>query len=143
MWPISAFWDIGGTKAHCLLDSGCEGTMMSLSFTRAARLWVVPLEQPINLQLAIVGSCSIVNYGTRSQLKFGAFVSDEYFDLTNIDYYDIILGTPFLTKWGISLEFSSQGGIKIEGRLVPWGKPAERAETLNAISTHADHAPSQ
>jgi hypothetical protein len=111
-WPISTFWDIGGTKAHCLLDSGCEGTMMSLSFTRAARLWVVPLEQPINLQLAVVGSHSIVNYGTSSQLKFGAFVSDEYFDITNIDYYDIILGTPFLAKWGIGLDFSRQGGIK-------------------------------
>jgi hypothetical protein len=36
--PISTFWEIGGTKAHCLLDSGCEGTMMSMSFTRAARL---------------------------------------------------------------------------------------------------------
>jgi hypothetical protein len=33
----------------------------------------------------------------------------------NIDYYDVILGTPFLTKWGISLDFISQGGIKMEG----------------------------
>jgi hypothetical protein len=75
---------------------------------RAARLQVVPLEQPINLQLAIVGSCSIVNYGTSGQLEFGAFVSDEYFDITNVDYYDIILGMPFLMKWGISLDFSSE-----------------------------------
>jgi hypothetical protein len=143
MWPISAFWDIGGTKAHCLLDSGCEGTMMSPSFARAARLWVVPLEQPINLQLTVVGSCSIVNYGTSGQLKFRVNVSDEYFDIMNIDYYDIILGTPFLTKWGISLDFSSQGRIKMEGQLIPQGKPAERAETLNTISTCAECALSQ
>jgi hypothetical protein len=113
--PISAFWDIGSTKAHCLLDSGCEGTMMSPNFARAARLQVVSLEQPINLQLAIVGSHSIVNYGTCSQLKFRVNVSDEYFDITNIDYYDIILGTPCVTKWGLGLDFSSQGGIKMEG----------------------------
>jgi hypothetical protein len=81
--PIFAFWDIGGTKAHCLLNSGCEGTMMSLSFARAARLQVVPLEQPVNLQLAVIGSHSIVNYGTSGQLKFGVNILDEYFDITN------------------------------------------------------------
>jgi hypothetical protein len=53
--------------------------------------------------------------GLAAQLNFGAFISDKYFDITNIDYYSIILGTPFLTKWGISLDFSSQGRIKIEG----------------------------
>jgi hypothetical protein len=89
--------------------------MMFPCFARAARLQVVPLEQPINLQLTIVGSCSIVNYGTSSQLKFGVNISDKYFDITNVNYYDVILGTPFLTKWGIHLDFSSQGGIKMEG----------------------------
>jgi hypothetical protein len=104
---------------------------------------VVSLEQPINLQLTVVGSHSIVNYGTCGQLKFGVNISDEYFDITNVDYYDIILGTPFLTKWGISLDFSSQGGIKMERRLIPQGKPAEQAETLNTISTHAECISSQ
>ena len=30
--PISVFWEIGGTKAHCLIDSGCEGIMLSPNF---------------------------------------------------------------------------------------------------------------
>jgi hypothetical protein len=77
------------------------------NFARAARLRTVPLEQPVNLQLAVVGSRSIVNYGTSGLLKFGEFISNKYFDITNINYYDIILGTPFLTKWGISLDFGS------------------------------------
>ena len=28
--PISVFWEIGGVKAHCLINSGCEGIMISL-----------------------------------------------------------------------------------------------------------------
>ena len=36
--PISIFWEIGGTKAHCLIDSGCEGIMLSPNFIRMAKL---------------------------------------------------------------------------------------------------------
>ena len=30
---ISVFWEIGGVKAHCLIDSSCEGLMISPEFT--------------------------------------------------------------------------------------------------------------
>ena len=30
---ISVFWEIGGVKAHCSIDSGCEGVMISPEFT--------------------------------------------------------------------------------------------------------------
>jgi hypothetical protein len=117
--------------------------MMSPNFAHTARLQTVVLEQPVNLQLAIVGSHSIVNYGTSGLIKFREFVSDEYFDITNIDYYDIILGTPFLTKWGISLEFSSQGRIRIKGQIVPQGRLVDPAEAPNAVSISAECIPSQ
>ena len=26
--PISVFWEIGGIKAHCLIDSGCKGIIV-------------------------------------------------------------------------------------------------------------------
>ena len=77
------------------------------------------------------------------RITFGEFMSNEYFDFTNVDYYDIILGTPFLKKWGISLDFSSQGGVRIERRLVPQAKPVKLAETLNAINTCAECTTSQ
>ena len=35
---ISVFWEIGRIKAHCLIDSGCEGIMLSPNFIRAAKL---------------------------------------------------------------------------------------------------------
>jgi hypothetical protein len=63
------------------------------------------------------------------------FVSNEYFDITNIDYYNVILGTPFLMKWGISLDF---GRIRIKGWIVPQGRLVDPADTPNAGSTGAD-----
>jgi hypothetical protein len=101
------------------------------------------LEQPVNLQLAVVGSHSIVNYGTSSLIKFREFISNKYFDITNVDYYDIILQTPFLMKWGISLDFSSQGRIRIKGQIVPQGKLVDLAEAPNEVSMSAEHLPSQ
>ena len=36
--PISIFWGIGRIKAHCLIDSGWEGIMISLTLSEWQRL---------------------------------------------------------------------------------------------------------
>jgi hypothetical protein len=69
------------------------------------------LEQPIALQLACIGSRSTINYGTNTTIKFGRKLYDECFDVTNVEYYDTILGTPFLRKLGITLDFASPGAV--------------------------------
>jgi len=90
---LAGYWDINGVKAHCLLDSGCEGVMISPNFIRAMGIVPIKLEQPIGLQLACVGSKSTINYGAKSTITFGNQRVEEYFDITNIDYYDVILST--------------------------------------------------
>ncbi|KIJ25068.1 hypothetical protein M422DRAFT_274030 [Sphaerobolus stellatus SS14] len=102
---ISVFWDIGGTKAHCLLDSGCEGIMISSDFVRANKLPKFELEKPVILQLACVGSKSTVQYELTTKILLGNEKYDEYFNIANVDYYDVILGTPFLRWFEILLDF--------------------------------------
>ena len=41
---------------------------------------------------------------------------------TNVEYYDAILGTPFLRKLGITLDFTSPGAVRIGNESVPIGK---------------------
>ena len=36
--PISVFWEIGGVKAHCLINSGCEWIMIPPNFIRLAKI---------------------------------------------------------------------------------------------------------
>ena len=102
--PISVFWEIGGTKAHCLIDSGCKGRMLSPNFIRAAKIEPFPLDKPIGIQLAVTDSKSVINYGMNTTIKYEGRELKEYFDIINIDYYDAILGTPFLRKHEVIID---------------------------------------
>ena len=42
---LSGYWDINGVKAHCLLDSGCEGVMISPDLMHAMGIVPINLEQ--------------------------------------------------------------------------------------------------
>ena len=102
--PISVFWEIGGVKAHCLINSGCEGIMISSSFIRVAKIEPFRVDKPIGIQLAVTGSKSVINYGANTTIKYNEKESKEYFDIANIDYYDAILGTLFLRKHEVVID---------------------------------------
>ena len=61
---LSGYWEIDGVKAHYLLDSRSDGVLLSLGFTQATGIKMFALEQPIALQLACIGSQSMINYRT-------------------------------------------------------------------------------
>ena len=65
------YWEIDGVKAHCLLDSRSEGVLLSPEFMQAMGIKTFALEQPIALQLACIGSQSMINYGTHATIKIG------------------------------------------------------------------------
>ena len=95
------------------------------------------LEKPIALQLACIGSRSMINYGTRVTINIGCKVVEEYFDITNVEHYDAILGTPFLRKMEIVLDFRSPGMAQIGNEVILTGKVSfdESKDTKNNIAT--------
>ena len=52
-----------------------------------------------------MGSKSVTNYGTNITIKINGKELKEYFNVVNIDYYDTILGTPFLKKFKVTIDF--------------------------------------
>ena len=114
---ISVFWEINGVKAHCLIDSGCEGIIISPSFIRVATIEPFPLDKPIGIQLAVTGSKSVINYGTNVTIKYNGKELKEYFNIVNIDYYNAILGTPFLRKHEVIIDFVNNC-LRIEDKIV-------------------------
>ena len=105
---LAGYWEIDGVKSHCLLDNGSEGVLLSLEFMRATGIKTFALEQPIAWQLACIGSQSMIHYRTHVTIKIGCKVVEEYFDIVNVEHYNVILGTPFLRKMGIVLDFRSE-----------------------------------
>ena len=87
---LSGFWKVNGTHAYCLLDSSCEGVMVSPDFAHATGMKLTKLEQPVGLQLACVGSKSTINYGTEATIMFSNTHIEEYLNVVNINYYDVI-----------------------------------------------------
>ena len=67
--------------------------MISPDYVQATGIPTFKLESPVRLQLTCVGSKSTISYGARSSIVFGNKHVEEYFDMANIDYYDVILGT--------------------------------------------------
>ncbi|KAG8720975.1 hypothetical protein FRC08_016757 [Ceratobasidium sp. 394] len=104
--PITGYYRLGGALAHVMFDSGCGTDMVSPEFVRATRLTPTKLEQPIGLQMALIGSRGRINFGLHAELEVGPFKRSHYFDIANIEKYDVILGTPFLKQAGAKLDFA-------------------------------------
>ena len=79
----------------------------------------------------------MINYGTHVTIKIGHKVVKEYFDIMNVEHYDVILGTPFLRKMGIVLDFRSPGMARIGNKVIPTRKVSfdKSKDTNNNIAT--------
>ncbi|KAG9090447.1 hypothetical protein FS749_000528 [Ceratobasidium sp. UAMH 11750] len=126
--PITGYFKVGTTLAYVLFDSGSCIDMISPTFVRVANIMPIALEKPIGLQLTLKGSRGKCNFGVNTDLEIGPVKGTHYFDVVNIEKYDIIIGTPFMRQFGVSIDFSLDA-LNIKGTRVPNGFQAEVAET--------------
>ncbi|KAF8224849.1 hypothetical protein L208DRAFT_1308881 [Tricholoma matsutake] len=92
-------------KAYILLNSSCTTDSISPEFAMSANLKAHELEEPVPLQLGTVGSCLKINFGLFTNFEISGVVNTHYFDVVNINRYDAILGTMFMRKHSIVLDF--------------------------------------
>ena len=113
---LTGYVTINRVKAYTLFDSGSMTDAVSPDFARVSNVPILRLEKPATLQLGCSGSRSKINFATIVVVKFGSTTTKNYLDIANLDKHDCILGTPFLRKHGISLDFQFQD-IVIHGKL--------------------------
>ena len=107
---------VNGLVARVLLDGGSNTNMVSPEFATVAKIPAIELQEQMTLQLAVTGSRSKINYGAWAQVKLGSINPKVYFDIANIDGYDVILGTPFMWEHAISPIFEGDGWIMKDGQ---------------------------
>ena len=79
----------------------------------------------------------MINYGTHATIKISCKVVKEYFDIMNIEHYNAILGTLFLKKMRIILDFRSPGIIQMGNDVILTGNVSfdESKDTTDNIAT--------
>src|SRR6202030_1870582 len=90
-----------------LFNSGSTTDAMSPDLARVAELPLLALDKPVTLQLGCSGSRSKVNFATTAMINFELVHALTFLDIANLDKYDCILGTPFMTKHKIVLDLGS------------------------------------
>jgi len=61
------------------------------------------MDEQVVLYLGVKGSRSKLNYGVKASVKAGPINGVHYFDVSNIDHYDCVLGMPFLHAFHVDL----------------------------------------
>ncbi|XP_006459414.1 hypothetical protein AGABI2DRAFT_116393 [Agaricus bisporus var. bisporus H97] len=115
---LASMINVKGIEAWTLWDSGSTTSGMSPSFANVAGIRVNELVDPHILQLGTVGSRSTVNFGTEADLEIGGKLYTTYLDVANFDRYDMILGTPFMHKYGVLLDFE-KSSVMVDGCPIP------------------------
>ena len=79
--------------------------MRTPQFAHVNAIRVHELVEPLMLQLGTVGSRAMVQFGAEVKIKTSGTSTKEYVDIANFDRYDMIIGTPFMRKNKVSLDF--------------------------------------
>jgi hypothetical protein len=116
---IEGYMQINGHKAPVLLDSGSTIDMISANFASIHKLDLFQLKKPVKLQMATSGSRSVINFGAKAEIECGDFSQTCYFDVVNLDRYQVVLGTPFLKQLNVILNYAGSGSFKLGDRWFP------------------------
>ena len=85
-----------GRVANCLLDDGATGDFISSSFIK--KLQVTPVLEPSRQIKLAIKSNSTPAQCTMSitvPIALSSLVEERYFDIADLDHYDVILGMPW------------------------------------------------
>jgi hypothetical protein len=126
-WCFVAKMKLHNLEAFVLPNPGCMSDSVSPEFATSANLKAHELEEPMPLQLGTVGSCSKINFGLFTNFEIGKMKDNHYFNVININRYNVILGTMFMRKHSITLDFKCNE-VWVKGMILDMTKRLQAGE---------------
>jgi hypothetical protein len=130
--PVVIVVQINGHPCRALVDSGSLGDFISSTLAEQLRVQRIELATPVGVQLAVQGSRTKINYGTRVQFNYQKIDEQRYFDIINISNFDVILGTPFLYQHQVSVGLNPSRIIVGSDEALPL-----RGESVTTLSSRS------
>ncbi|KAF9441283.1 hypothetical protein P691DRAFT_684462, partial [Macrolepiota fuliginosa MF-IS2] len=103
---LTIFIDVNSIEAWTLWDSGSTTTSIMPMLAQIVNVEVSKLIDLHTLQLGTIRSRSQVKYGTTMDLKIKGHKYTTYLDVVNFDCYNMIIGTLFMHKHSVKLDFN-------------------------------------
>jgi hypothetical protein len=130
--PMVIAVKINGQTCIALVDSGSQSDFMSTSVADQLKVDKIELAVPLVVQLAVQGSRSKVNHSTTVDFQYQGIKCPKYFDIMNIQGYDLILGTPFIFQHQI--QYSLNPPVLVVHSNVPKKVEGERVARLQSLA---------
>ncbi|KAJ6555546.1 hypothetical protein B0H10DRAFT_1847711, partial [Mycena sp. CBHHK59/15] len=102
---LTGYVHVNGKVVFALFNLGCTTKACSPDFARVSGIKVFPIESEVVLQLGTAGSGSKINHGRTAILEYDDIRSEEYLDIVNLDRFDVVIGTKFMWRHKILLDF--------------------------------------
>jgi hypothetical protein len=93
-------------------------TGITPAFGEVADIRVFPLADPHILQLSTICSHATINFGMEVKVETPGAEDVIYVDIANFDCYDMIIGTPFMRKNKVLLDFE-KNQVVVNGVATP------------------------
>ncbi|KAG6897772.1 hypothetical protein C0995_010167 [Termitomyces sp. Mi166 len=105
---LVTYVEVNGHPAWTLWDSGSTTMGIMPQFVHVNAICIHELTEPLMLQLGTVRSHAVVQFGMEVKIKMLGHLMKEYVDIVNFDRYDMIIGTLFMRKNKVTLDFVNE-----------------------------------
>jgi hypothetical protein len=116
---LAGYITIDGMRAWTLFDLGSDCDAISPAFVQIAKIKTFELPKPIALELGCKGSKSKITHGTNVIAEIGPILITWYFDVANIVHYNAIVGMPFCSCFGLTIDVKARKVYLSDGSVVP------------------------
>jgi hypothetical protein len=138
---LAAYIEIGGVQALTLFDTGSTFDTISPELAELCDAEIFELSKPMQIKLGAKNCTSNINYGMKARTKIGPVNTDWYFDVSDIAFYDAMVGIPFCSSQNVTIDVRNRV-INVDGKQFKAVVRGQRTVRVAATNVKSKATPS-